>query len=222
MGIVEEVGSEVDRAQAGRPGGGAVQHLLRQLLDVPRELYAQCETTQVTRARARVRALFGYTSLYGSVPGGQAEYLRVPQAQFGPIKVPHDRRRRAVPLPVRHPAHRLAGVEVRRRPAGRHPGRLRARARSGSSRPDRPPPRRRPGDRAGSGARAPGVGRRARHRGARRRERRRRAGRAHRPGRRPRPGRGDRRRRHGGARLAGRQAGPRPPSGCCRTSWPSR
>jgi threonine dehydrogenase-like Zn-dependent dehydrogenase len=34
-------------------------------------------------------ALFGYTRLYGQVPGGQAEYLRVPQAQFGPIKVPH-------------------------------------------------------------------------------------------------------------------------------------
>ncbi|HEY6498129.1 MAG TPA: zinc-binding dehydrogenase, partial [Streptosporangiaceae bacterium] len=33
-------------------------------------------------------ALFGYTSLYGSVPGGQAQYLRVPQAQFGPIKIP--------------------------------------------------------------------------------------------------------------------------------------
>jgi len=35
-------------------------------------------------------ALFGYTSLYGSVPGGQAQFLRVPQAQFGPIKVPAD------------------------------------------------------------------------------------------------------------------------------------
>ena len=33
-------------------------------------------------------ALFGYTKLYGAVPGGQAEYLRVPLAQFGPIKVP--------------------------------------------------------------------------------------------------------------------------------------
>jgi threonine dehydrogenase-like Zn-dependent dehydrogenase len=33
-------------------------------------------------------ALFCYTMLYGEVPGGQAEYLRVPQAQFGPIKVP--------------------------------------------------------------------------------------------------------------------------------------
>jgi threonine dehydrogenase-like Zn-dependent dehydrogenase len=32
--------------------------------------------------------LFGYTKLYGQVPGGQAEFLRVPQAQYGPIKVP--------------------------------------------------------------------------------------------------------------------------------------
>src|SRR5204863_5253093 len=33
-------------------------------------------------------ALFGYTKLYGQVPGAQAEYLRVPQAHYGPIKVP--------------------------------------------------------------------------------------------------------------------------------------
>jgi threonine dehydrogenase-like Zn-dependent dehydrogenase len=49
--------------------------------------YAQCETTQV-REQGKGAALFGYTRLYGSVPGGQAEYLRVPQAHFGPIKVP--------------------------------------------------------------------------------------------------------------------------------------
>jgi len=39
------------------------------------------------REQGKGAALFGYTSLYGSVPGGQAEYLRVPQAQFGPVKV---------------------------------------------------------------------------------------------------------------------------------------
>jgi threonine dehydrogenase-like Zn-dependent dehydrogenase len=54
-----------------------------------RTLYAQCETTQV-RNQGKGAALFGYTSLYGSVPGGQAEYLRVPQAQFGPVKIPPD------------------------------------------------------------------------------------------------------------------------------------
>ena len=35
-------------------------------------------------------SLFGYTSLYGSVPGGQAEYVRVPHADFGPIVIPHE------------------------------------------------------------------------------------------------------------------------------------
>jgi threonine dehydrogenase-like Zn-dependent dehydrogenase len=49
--------------------------------------FAQCETTQV-RSEGKGATLFGYTSLYGAVPGGQAEYLRVPQAQFGPIKIP--------------------------------------------------------------------------------------------------------------------------------------
>jgi threonine dehydrogenase-like Zn-dependent dehydrogenase len=52
-----------------------------------RQLYAQCETTQV-REHGKGASLFGCTKLYGSVPGGQAEYLRVPQAHFGPIKVP--------------------------------------------------------------------------------------------------------------------------------------
>jgi threonine dehydrogenase-like Zn-dependent dehydrogenase len=50
-------------------------------------LYSQCETTQV-REYGKGAALLGYTKLYGEVPGGQAEYLRVPQAHFGPIKVP--------------------------------------------------------------------------------------------------------------------------------------
>jgi threonine dehydrogenase-like Zn-dependent dehydrogenase len=54
-----------------------------------RGFYAQCETTQV-RDQGKGARLFGYTSLYGAVPGGQAEYLRVPQSQFGPVKVPDE------------------------------------------------------------------------------------------------------------------------------------
>jgi threonine dehydrogenase-like Zn-dependent dehydrogenase len=50
-------------------------------------LQTQCETTQV-REEGMGAALFGYTKLYGQVPGGQAEFLRVPQAHYGPIKVP--------------------------------------------------------------------------------------------------------------------------------------
>src|SRR6201999_734556 len=52
-----------------------------------RQLYTQCEITQV-RDQGMGAALFGFSKLYGEVPGGQAEYLRVPQAQFTHIKVP--------------------------------------------------------------------------------------------------------------------------------------
>ena len=49
-------------------------------------LQTQCETTQVTEQGSGAQ-LFGYSQLYGAVPGGQAEYLRVPHADYGPIKV---------------------------------------------------------------------------------------------------------------------------------------
>ncbi|MGE0133804.1 MAG: zinc-dependent alcohol dehydrogenase [Dehalococcoidia bacterium] len=87
MGIVEEVGSEVTHI---RPGDRVVVPFnisCGHCWMCDRGLYAQCETTQV-REQNSGAALFGYTRLYGSVPGGQAQYLRVPQAQFGPIKVP--------------------------------------------------------------------------------------------------------------------------------------
>jgi threonine dehydrogenase-like Zn-dependent dehydrogenase len=51
------------------------------------QLYTQCETTQV-RDQGMGAALFGFSKLYGEVAGGQAEYLRVPQAQFTHIKLP--------------------------------------------------------------------------------------------------------------------------------------
>jgi threonine dehydrogenase-like Zn-dependent dehydrogenase len=50
-------------------------------------LHSQCETTQVHEYGSGA-ALFGYTKLYGQVPGGQAEYLRVPFGNTLPIKVP--------------------------------------------------------------------------------------------------------------------------------------
>jgi len=52
-----------------------------------RGLQSQCETTQV-KEHGTGGSLFGYTRFYGEVPGGQAEHLRVPQARYGPIKVP--------------------------------------------------------------------------------------------------------------------------------------
>jgi threonine dehydrogenase-like Zn-dependent dehydrogenase len=88
MGIVEEVGGEVGNLTPGDrvviPFPIACGHCFM----CSQGLHTQCETTQV-REQGMGAALFGYTKLYGQVPGGQAEFLRVPQAQFGPIKVPH-------------------------------------------------------------------------------------------------------------------------------------
>src|SRR5919199_16598 len=52
-------------------------------------LQTQCETTQV-REQGMGATLFGYTKLYGNQPGGQAEYLRVPQANYTHVKVEDD------------------------------------------------------------------------------------------------------------------------------------
>lgn len=87
MGIVEEVGSGVTRLKPGDRVVVPFNIACGSCWMCERQLYAQCETTQVT-SEGKGAALFGYTSLYGSVPGGQAEYLRVPQAQFGPIVIP--------------------------------------------------------------------------------------------------------------------------------------
>ena len=87
MGVVEEVGAEVTHIAPGDRVVVPFNISCGSCWMCSRGLFAQCETTQV-REQGKGAALFGYTSLYGSVPGGQAEYLRVPQAHFGPIKVP--------------------------------------------------------------------------------------------------------------------------------------
>jgi threonine dehydrogenase-like Zn-dependent dehydrogenase len=87
MGVVEAVGSEVTQIKPGDrvviPFNVACGHCFM----CDQGLHSQCETTQVVD-HGKGAALLGYTKLYGQIPGGQAEYLRVPQAQFGPIKVP--------------------------------------------------------------------------------------------------------------------------------------
>jgi threonine dehydrogenase-like Zn-dependent dehydrogenase len=87
MGIVQEVGSAVTHIKPGDrvviPFNISCGHCYM----CEKQLMSQCETTQVHEYDTGA-AFLGYTKLYGQVPGGQAEYLRVPQAQFGPIKVP--------------------------------------------------------------------------------------------------------------------------------------
>jgi threonine dehydrogenase-like Zn-dependent dehydrogenase len=87
MGIVEAVGADITNLAIGDrvviPFNISCGHCFM----CDHGLQSQCETTQV-REQGMGAALFGYTKLYGQVPGGQAELLRVPQAQYGPIKVP--------------------------------------------------------------------------------------------------------------------------------------
>jgi threonine dehydrogenase-like Zn-dependent dehydrogenase len=89
MGIVEEVGSEVTGIEAGDRVVIPFNISCGECWMCKQKLFAQCETTQV-RDQDKGASLFGYTRLYGQVPGGQAEFLRVPQAHFGPIKVPEN------------------------------------------------------------------------------------------------------------------------------------
>ncbi len=87
MGIVEAVGSGVTNLSVGDRVVIPFQISCGHCFMCDQQLYTQCETTQV-REQGTGAALFGFSQLYGEVPGGQAEYLRVPQAQFTHIPVP--------------------------------------------------------------------------------------------------------------------------------------
>lgn len=87
MGVVAEVGP---RARDLRVGDRVVVPFnvsCGTCFMCERGLHSQCETTQV-HEHGSGASLFGYTKLYGQVPGGQAEYLRVPFADTLPIRVP--------------------------------------------------------------------------------------------------------------------------------------
>jgi len=95
MGIVEDVGKNVTTLRRGDRVVVPFVIACGDCFFCTRQLFAACETTNTGRgailnkksARSGA-ALFGYTHLYGGMPGGQAEYVRVPQANTGPLKVP--------------------------------------------------------------------------------------------------------------------------------------
>ena len=87
MGIVQEVGGQTGDLRVGDRVVIPFQISCGHCWMCTRGLPTQCETTQV-REHGKGAAIFGYSELYGQVPGGQAEFLRVPQAQFTHVKVP--------------------------------------------------------------------------------------------------------------------------------------
>jgi threonine dehydrogenase-like Zn-dependent dehydrogenase len=89
FGIVEEVGPEVTHLRPGMRVVVPFNISCGRCFMCGQGLQSQCETTQNSRFH-RGGSLFGYSHLYGGVPGAQAELLRVPMAHYGPIPVPEE------------------------------------------------------------------------------------------------------------------------------------
>jgi threonine dehydrogenase-like Zn-dependent dehydrogenase len=87
MGVVEAVGPDVTAVKAGDRVVMPFQICCGTCFMCNQGLHTQCETTQV-REHGKGAALYGYTKLYGQVPGAQAELLRVPLANANAMKVP--------------------------------------------------------------------------------------------------------------------------------------
>lgn len=87
IGIVHEIGSEITNVKVGDRVVIPFNISCGQCFMCKMGLQSQCETTQV-KDQKRGASLLGFSKLYGHVPGGQAEYLRVPQGHYGPIKIP--------------------------------------------------------------------------------------------------------------------------------------
>lgn len=94
MGIVEEVGPAVTKLKKGDRVVVPFTIACGSCYFCNHQLYSLCDETNPTPEKARetlghsTAALFGYSHLTGGIPGGQAEYLRVPCANIGPIVIP--------------------------------------------------------------------------------------------------------------------------------------
>jgi threonine dehydrogenase-like Zn-dependent dehydrogenase len=96
MGIVEEVGSEVRRLKRGDRVVVPFTISCGTCFFCQRTEYSLCDTTNRTEENARKlmghapAGLFGYSHLTGGYAGGQAQYLRVPFADVGPLRIDSD------------------------------------------------------------------------------------------------------------------------------------
>ncbi|MBF4490874.1 alcohol dehydrogenase catalytic domain-containing protein, partial [Psychrobacter sp. N25K4-3-2] len=95
MGVVEEVGSEVTAVKKGDRVVIPFVIACGNCFFCQHDLMSACETTNTGPGAALNKkiipppaALFGFSHLYGGIPGGQAEFVRVPKGNFNPFKVP--------------------------------------------------------------------------------------------------------------------------------------
>ncbi len=94
MGIVEDVGSAVTKLKKGDRVVVPFTISCGHCWFCEQTLYSLCDNSNPKAENARLAmghspaGIFGYSHLLGGIPGGQAEFLRVPYADVGPIKVP--------------------------------------------------------------------------------------------------------------------------------------
>jgi len=95
MGVVVAAGPEVTKLKIGDRVVVPFVIACGSCFFCDMHLYSACETTNPDRGAIMNKkalrsgaALFGFSHLYGGVPGGQADYVRVPKANVGPIKIP--------------------------------------------------------------------------------------------------------------------------------------
>lgn len=95
MGIVEETGKAVTNLKKGDRVVVPFPIACGQCFFCNHQMPGNCENSNPEHygpegglLTEKGGALFGYTDLYGGYDGGQAQYVRVPYADFGPRKVP--------------------------------------------------------------------------------------------------------------------------------------
>lgn len=95
MGVVEDVGPQVTRVKRGDRVVVPFTISCGDCFFCGKGLYAACETTNPDRGailnKKDLRSgagMFGYTHLYGGYAGGQAEFVRVPHGDVGPLRIP--------------------------------------------------------------------------------------------------------------------------------------